>query len=104
MRAKETRMAILDEHGRAFNPPPQDQCDHGVTFDIEAARKLLDEAVSKPSHPDPAVAFVLGSSASAEVKRRWPRGWFTAEKPCPKGCGFIGIAYASYEHYIMGDW
>jgi hypothetical protein len=59
-------------------PEAQRNCDHGVTFDAEAA-KGLDEY---------------------EVRRRWPRGW----GPCPKGCGFSGIAYASYEHYIMGDW
>jgi len=88
--------------GRPISSDAGGECDHGVVFDIEAARALLNAA--PPSHSDPAVAFVMGSSASAEIKRRWPRGWFTAEKPCPKGCGFIGIAYASYEHYIMGDW
>jgi len=42
---------------------------------------------------------------AAEVQKRWPRGWFTKEKPCPLGCGYdSGIAYASYEHYIAGDW
>ena len=97
-------MPILDQHGHRMTPPAPDEptCDHGVTFDIEAARALL--AKAPPSHTDPAVAFILGSSASSEIKRRWPRGWFTAEKPCPKGCGFVGIAYASYEHYTMGDW
>lgn len=57
-------------------------CDHGVTFDWEAARGLR----------------------SAEVRKRWPRGWFDSEHPCPLGCGYIGIAYASYTHYIHGDW
>ena len=56
-------------------------CDHGVTFDEKAAEGLT----------------------AAEVQRRWPRGWFTPSKPCAK-CGFIGIAYASYAHFISGDW
>lgn len=53
-------------------------CDHGVTFDAQASRGL----------------------SAAEVRKRWPRGW----GPCPKGCGWDGIAYASAEHYIAGDW
>lgn len=53
-------------------------CDHGVEFDEEASKGL----------------------SAAEVRKRWPRGW----GPCPKGCGFNGIAYASSMHYIMGDW
>lgn len=61
--------------------PEQEHCDHGVVFDEEEFKK----------NP--------GMSAS-EVKKRWPRGW----GPCPKGCGFNGIAYASFLHYIAGDW
>lgn len=59
-------------------PPDPDTCDHGVTFDAEAAKDL----------------------EADEVRRRWPR----LMGPCPKGCGFSGIAYASTMHYIMGDW
>jgi hypothetical protein len=56
------------------------ECDHGITFDKETAdREKLD---------------------AYEIRRRWPRGG----GPCPKGCGFVGIAYASYAHYIYGDW
>ena len=55
------------------------KCDHGVTFDMEAA-----EAVADP----------------VEIRRRWPR----LEGTCPKGCGFNGIAYASKAHYVFGDW
>lgn len=54
------------------------ECDHGVTFDAEAARGLDEQ----------------------EVRRRWPRLHGT----CPRGCGYVGIAYASALHYIMGDW
>lgn len=54
-----------------------EQCDHGVTFDEKAAKGLT----------------------VTEIRKRWPRGWFTVEKPCPKGCDFHGIAYASYVHY-----
>ena len=59
----------------------QADCTHGVTFDQEASRTMT----------------------AHEVQRRWPRGWFTKEKPCPD-CGFVGIAYASTEHFIAGDW
>lgn len=58
--------------------PEHEDCDHGVTFDYEAAKGL----------------------SAPEVKARWPRGY----GQCPKGCGYVGIAYASYEHYICGDW
>jgi hypothetical protein len=54
-------------------------CDHGVIFDEEDAKKLNE--VSK-------------------IRKKYPRGF----GPCPKGCGYDGIAYASYLHYIMGDW
>lgn len=68
---------ILDEHGDPYRKSAA-PCDHGVTFDSEAAHGL-------PSY---------------EVRQRWPRGF----GPCPKGCGFTGIAYASFEHYVAGDW
>lgn len=53
-------------------------CDHGVVFDEKNADGL-DEY---------------------EVRKRWPR----LHGPCPKGCGFVGIAYASTLHFVMGDW
>lgn len=53
-------------------------CKHGVTFDAEEARGLPSE----------------------EVRRRWPR----MGGHCPLGCGFYGVAYASLEHYVAGDW
>lgn len=53
-------------------------CDHGVTFDPEQARGL----------------------SAYEVRQRWPR--HVGE--CLKGCGAIGIMYASKLHYVMGDW
>lgn len=73
-------------------------CNHGVTFDEAEASKLL-SAATKPQN---AVDFIMGNPASAEVRKRWPRGWFTEEKPCK--CGFVGIAYASAAHYGAGDW
>jgi hypothetical protein len=78
------------------------ECHHGVHFDKEAAEALLRNAPKRKV--DPALAFILGSTASNEIRKRWPRGWFDADHPCPLGCGYVGIAYASYEHYIMGDW
>jgi hypothetical protein len=83
-------MTIVDERGRPIEfdpltgetriipPPYKNDCDHGVTFDEEAARGL-DEY---------------------EVQRRWPR----LHGVCPRGCGYVGIHYASPMHYIMGDW
>lgn len=56
------------------------ECDHGVTFDQATAESEK-----------------LGSR---EVRARWPR----LDGPCPKGCGYVGIAYASYAHFIYGDW
>jgi hypothetical protein len=53
-------------------------CDHGVKFNLETASSLD--------------AF--------EVRKKYPRlcGF------CPLGCGYSGIAYASSEHYYLGDW
>ena len=53
-------------------------CTHGVLFDEDAAKNM----------------------SVSEVQKAFPRGW----GPCPLGCGFSGIAYASYSHYIYGDW
>jgi hypothetical protein len=68
----------VDESLAKIAEETQSVCDHGVAFDSDAAKGL----------------------SSADVQKRWPRGWGL----CPKGCGFNGIAYASYEHMIMGDW
>ncbi len=54
-------------------------CDHGIVFDEEAAKTI---------------------SCANEVKRRFPRLFGL----CPLGCGYDGIYYASYAHYILGDW
>ena len=75
------------------------KCDHGITFDEVAAKQLIDNTPEDPSL-DPAVAFVMGSPATSEIRRRWPRLHGT----CPKGCGYSGIYYASYAHYIYGDY
>lgn len=81
-------------------PPDQDKCDHGVTFDLEAAKKILEETAEDKSD-DPALDFIMGPvNATAKIKKLWPR----LGGKCPKGCGYNGIAYASYEHYIYGDW
>lgn len=45
---------------------------------------------------DPTAAKGLEAS---EIQRRWPRFYGR----CPD-CGASVIGYASYEHYIMGDW
>lgn len=61
-----------------YEKAKQDACDHNPAFDEEAALKIADPW---------------------EVRRRWPR--FSGE--CTK-CGFNGVAYASFVHYIAGDW
>lgn len=45
---------------------------------------------------DPEAARGLSAE---EVRRRWPRKQTTCVK-----CGETTIAYASFEHYIAGDW
>lgn|SRR5690242_5671956 len=92
----------VDEALKKIAEEAQSKCDHGVTFDEEEAKKLLEQPYEGSG--DPALDFVMGHPATAEIRKRWPRGWFTDEKPCPKGCGYKGIAYASYAHYIYGDW
>ena len=94
---------ILGPDGKAMKPwqPGDPPCTHGITFDEAAAQELMNAAES--SRKGDALDFIMGSPATAEIKRCWPRGWFTAEKPCP-ACGFVGIAYASDAHYLMGDW
>lgn len=56
----------------------QAECDHGIEFDADAAKDMT----------------------VAEIRKRYPRLF----GPCPKGCGFDGIGYKSWEHYVMGDW
>ena len=55
----------------------QKDCNHGCTFDADAARGL----------------------SAPEVRERWPRFFGL----CPT-CGYEGIYYASREHYYSGDW
>lgn len=73
----------------------EETCDHGVTFDAEAARKILADW-----RPKDDVDWIMGNPAHIEVRKRWPRLF----GPCPRGCGFNGIAYASLEHMRAGDW
>jgi len=81
--------------------PEQAACDHGVFFDKEKAEKMISESlVDLDKDEDPALAFIMGSFASPSIKKMFPRLCGL----CPKGCGFNGIAYASMDHYIMGDW
>lgn len=57
----------------------QRNCKHGVEFNAEAWR--------------------AGNYTPAEVRDRWPRHYGTCKR-----CGWEGIAYASREHYVAGDW
>lgn len=82
--------------------PEQAACDHGVTFDKEAADKLIADWKEPEAEEDedPAVRFIMGPTYTGEIRKRWPR--LCGE--CPKGCGYNGIYYASMEHYTYGDW
>ncbi len=62
------------------------ECDHGVVFD-----KVHADSV------DPILGRKLTSS---EIRINYPRLFGL----CPLGCGYNGIAYASFAHYIYGDW
>lgn len=57
-----------------------DQCDHGVVFDYERVKS--------------------DSLSSSAVRKLYPR----LDGKCPKRCGYVGIAYASFLHYLSGDW
>lgn len=76
------RLLKAAREGRGFKLDPE-TCPHTaaaaqVTFDAEAAKDISD---------------------AYEIRRRWPR--FMGE--CPD-CGGNVIVYASYAHYIAGDW
>jgi len=56
----------------------KNKCDHGVIYKSEEAKSM----------------------SANEVRTKFPR----LHGQCPKGCGYNGIAYASMEHYVRGDW
>ena len=64
--------------------------------------KVSDEADGCPHDAVPPPAFDLAAASgleAEEVRRRWPR----FHGVCPTCQGLL-ISYASYEHYILGDW
>lgn len=61
-----------------IDPKTGEVCDHGIVFD---------EALAKDMNKH-------------EVREKFPRLF----GDCPKGCGFSGIGYASWAHYVCGDW
>jgi len=69
---------VMDLAADPYRTPPTAECGHGVEFDERAAESLTWH----------------------EIRRRWPR----LDGPCPLGCGYSGIAYASRAHYVCGDW
>lgn len=68
---------IFDEVRRRCRREP---CDHGVKFAT--------------------VMSELAKLSPGDIRARWPR----LDGPCPRGCGFTGIAYASQAHLVMGGW
>ena len=63
---------------KVTEPLTEAECTHGVAFDENAAKSM----------------------PAREVRRLWPR----LSGRCPLGCGYEGIAYASFKHYVYGDW
>jgi len=53
----------------------------------------------EPVHDVPFDESAAKGMSSYEVRKRWPRKRVTCTR-----CGFDGIAYASFMHYLMGDW
>lgn len=92
-RNEEAHKKWAEEH------PEQAACNHGITFDKDAAEALLSNTPQDKSM-DPELVFIMGSPAVPEIRKRWPR----LCGQCPLGCGYNGIYYASQEHYIYGDW
>lgn len=92
-RNEEAHKKWAEEH------PEQAACNHGITFDKDEAERILSNTPPDRSM-DPELAFIMGSPAVPEIRRRWPR----LCGQCPLGCGYNGIYYASAEHYAYGDW
>jgi len=61
-----------------IDPATGKPCNHGVIYDSEAGKHM----------------------SYKQIREFFPR----LNGFCPKGCGYCGIAYASKEHYVMGDW
>ena len=57
--------------------PKEPECDHGIAFDVDAAKSMT----------------------VAEIRKTFPRHFGKCAK-----CGWEGIYYASYSHYVYGDW
>ncbi len=57
-------------------------CTHGVTFP-----------------PDDEYAEAIKGMQVHEIRARWPRHFGICQ-----ACGWEGIHYASYIHYLAGDW
>ena len=53
-------------------------CAHGVVFEHTKSQEL----------------------SSEQVREKYPR----LSGLCPLGCGYVGIFYASFEHFAAGDW
>jgi hypothetical protein len=72
--------------------------------EIEAADRLWEEKQKHCKFCTPEFDEQLCTSLavfrdSIEVRKRWPRFSGTCSE-----CGFTGVRYASYPHYIWGDW
>lgn len=66
----------------------------------DALNKIKDERISKCNHGIKFDSNIAAKMNVYEVRKIFPRLCGI----CPKGCGYNGIYYASYEHYISGDW
>lgn len=68
--------------GDPYRAPPGEACTHGVDFP-----------------PDDEYAEATKGLSVAEIRKRWPRHSGVCSL-----CGYNGIYYASYLHYLAGDW
>lgn len=62
------------------------------------AKQDCDHANCRPQFNE-GEAWRLLEHGTETIRRRFPR----FQGPCPD-CGMVIVAYASYLHYVLGDW
>ena len=74
---------------------------NGALLKVNLPPTPAGEGRCKCGAPQPKVEFDPGDAElpAEVVRRRWPRGDFRCGR-----CGAMTIVYASFEHYIAGDW
>lgn len=70
----------------------------GDFFDLEPFLNHPEECVCDIPSPHFDAEAAKGMTAD-EVREKFPRSYGQCSK-----CGATGVAYASFEHYLAGDW